>query len=118
MDNNTLNYAIEKTKEMIAAKSCNTETRAAAEQWLEAAKGESPAAATAKYISMLEGCIMPVESLIAFAESEGGAAVFGANAKNVAAHGREIEAAGAKYCDCAACAAAEAILKKKELLLK
>ena len=39
-------------------------------------------------------------------------------AKQVAAHAAEIKAAGAKYCDCPACAAAEAILEKKALLLK
>ena len=45
--------------------------------------------------------------------------VFGAEAApGVAAHGREIKAAGAKYCDCPACAAAAAILEKKDLLLK
>ena len=33
-----------------------------------------------------------------------------------AAHAREIKAAGAKYCDCPACAAVEAILEKKDLL--
>ena len=44
--------------------------------------------------------------------------VFGAeSAKDVAAHAREIKAAGAVYCDCPACAAAEAILEKKDMLL-
>ena len=33
-----------------------------------------------------------------------------------AAHAREIKAAGAKYCDCPACEAVEAILEKKDLL--
>ena len=56
--------------------------------------------------------------MIAFAESDAGAQVFGADAaKNVAAHAKEIKAAGAKYCDCPACAAAEAILEKKDMML-
>ena len=38
-------------------------------------------------------------------------------ALEVAAHAREIKAAGAKYCDCPACAAVEAILDKKDILL-
>ena len=60
---------------------------------------------------------MTVDGLIAFAESEAGAGVFGADhAKEVAAHAREIKAAGAKYCDCPACAAVEAILERKDLL--
>ena len=33
-------------------------------------------------------------------------------------HAKEIKAGGAKYCDCPACAAAEAILAKKADMLK
>ena len=73
---------------------------------------------TRKYVEELEADIMPIDGLIGFAESEHGAQVFGADkAKAVAAHAREIKAAGAKYCDCPACAAAEAILDKKDILL-
>ena len=59
------------------------------------------------------------EGLIAFAESEAGVKVFGGEdaARKVAAHGREIQAAGGKYCDCPACAAVEAILAKKDDIL-
>ena len=67
----------------------------------------------------LEADIMPIDGLIGFAESDMGAQVFGADkAKDVAAHAREIKAAGAKYCDCPACAAVEAILEKKDAILK
>lgn len=60
---------------------------------------------------------MPIDTLIGFAESEAGAQVFGADkAKDVAAHAREIKAEGAEYCDCPACAAAAAILEKKDQL--
>lgn len=62
---------------------------------------------------------MPVDGLIGFAESDMCAQVFGADkAKDVAAHAKELKAAGAKYCDCPACAAAEAILEKKDDILK
>ena len=61
---------------------------------------------------------MPIDSLLAFAESEAGAKVFGAEkAPQVAAHAREIKAAGAKYCDCPACAAVEANLNRKSEIL-
>ena len=44
--------------------------------------------------------------------------MFGAGkSKEVLAHAQEIKAAGAKYCDCPACAAAEAILEKKDALV-
>ena len=73
---------------------------------------------TAAYLAELEEDIVTVDGLISFAESEAGANVFGAeHAKEVAAHAREIKATGALYCDCPACAAVEAILEKKELLL-
>jgi len=36
----------------------------------------------------------------------------------VAAHARDLQAAGKLYCDCPACAAVEAILEKKDELLK
>ena len=49
---------------------------------------------------------MPLDGLNAFAGSETGAQVFGAEkSKGVLAHAQEIKAAGAKYCDCPACAA-------------
>lgn len=72
-----------------------------------------------EFIAEMEEDIIPIDGLIAFAESDAGAKVFGGaeKAKGVAEHGREIKAAGAKYCDCPACAAVEAILSKKEELL-
>ena len=35
----------------------------------------------------------------------------------LAEHGKEIKAAGAKYCDCAACSLVEELLNNKETLL-
>ena len=62
---------------------------------------------------------MPIDSLINFAESDNGVNCFGADAaKSIAKHAREIKSSGAKYCDCPACAAAEAILQKKNDILK
>ena len=111
-------YVAEKTRELLGAFSCCAELKAAGQAWLGALGTADEAQATQTYIEELEEDIMPVGSLIAFAESEGGAKVFGPEkTKEVAAHAREIQAAGARYCDCPACAAAEAILSKKEELL-
>lgn len=117
MDKDVLSYVVEKTQELIDAPTCNSETRASAQAWLAAVGTEAEAAATKKYVAELEADIMPIDQLIGFAESEGGAQVFGAEAKHVAAHAREIKSNGAKYCDCPACAAVEAILAKKDLIL-
>lgn len=118
MTKEVLNYVVEKTHELIGAPTCSAETKAAAQAWLDAVGTDHETAETKKYIDELEADIMPIDMLIAFAESDAGAQVFGADvAPNVAAHAKEIKAAGAKYCDCPACAAVEAILEKKEEIL-
>ena len=99
--------------------SCSEEAKAAGQAWLDAVGTENEAKETEKYIAELEADIMPLDNLIAFAESDGGVKVFGAEkTKEVAAHAKELKAAGAKYCDCPACAAVEAILAKKAEMLE
>jgi hypothetical protein len=118
MNQNVKDYVAEKVKEMIAASTCCAEAKEAGQAWLEAVGTDHEAEQSKKLIAQLEMDIMPVDQLIAFADSEAGAKVFGPDlAKNVAAHGREIKAAGAKYCDCPACNAVAAILEKKDELL-
>ena len=87
MDQNVKDYVIEKTNELIAAFSCSPETKEAAERWLAAVDTEGEAAETAKYIAELEADIMPIDQLIAFAGTEAGAKVFGAEkAREVKSH--------------------------------
>lgn len=117
MDKSVMDFVVGKTKDLINAGSCSKEAREAAQAWLDAIGTAEEAAETKKYIDELEADIIPIDGLISFAESETGSKVFGAAAPKVAAHGREIKAAGAKFCDCPACAAAEAILEKKDQLL-
>lgn len=119
MDKKVFDYVVEKTNELMNAPTCSNETKAAAQSWLDAAGTEKEAEETKKYIAELETDIMPIDRLIGFAESDNGVQVFGADAaRNVAAHAKEIKSAGAKYCDCPACAAVAAILAKKDNLLK
>lgn len=110
---------VEKSKALIDAPTCSAEAREAAQAWLAAAGTEEEAQETAKYIAELEADIVTVDGLAAVAESELGVKIFGSAeaAKGVADHAREIKAAGAKYCDCPACAAVEAILAQKEEML-
>lgn len=118
MDKNVLDFVVEQTQVLINAHTCSGETRAAAQAWLDAVGTDAEAEETKKYIAELEADIMPIDTLIGFAESDAGAGVFGADkAKDVAAHAREIKAAGARFCDCPACAAVEAILEKKAQIL-
>lgn len=118
MKQETLNFVKEQTAALIAAPSCSAEAKAAAEKWLAAVGTAEEAEATKAYVAELEADIMPIDGLIAFAGSEAGVGLFGAElAKNILAHAEEIKAAGAEYCDCPACAACKAILEKKAELL-
>ena len=78
MKKEVLDYVAEKTHEMMEAHSCSAEAKAAGQAWLDAVGTENEAQETEKYIAELEADIMPIDNLIAFAESEGGAQVFGA----------------------------------------
>lgn len=115
MKKEVMDYVVEKTHELMEAPSCSKEAKDAAQAWLDALGTENEAEETKKYIAELEEDIMPLDGLIAFAESEMGAKVFGGaeGAKGVAEHAKELKAAGAKYCDCPACTAVAAILEKK-----
>ena len=117
MTESTKKFVTEKLNEMINAFSCCAEAKTASQNWLDGVETEREAELTKALIAELEEDIMPVDTLIAFAESDAGAKVFGEeHAKEVAAHAKELKAAGAVYCDCPACAAAEAILAKKDEL--
>lgn len=118
MNQNVKDYVTKKVNELINAFSCSAEAKEVAQNWLAAVGTDKETEETKNLIAELEEDIMPIDTLIAFAGSEAGAKVFGEEkAKEVAAHGRDIKAAGAKYCDCPACAAAEAILAKKDEML-
>ena len=118
MNQNEKDYMIQKVNELINAPSCCAEAKAAAQNWLEAIGTDKEAEKAKSLIAELEMDLVPIDGLIAFAGSEMGAQVFGEEkAKSVLAHGEEIKAAGAVYCDCPACAAVEAILGKKEEIL-
>lgn len=117
MKKDVLDFVVAKTHELIDSPTCSSETKEAANVWLNAVDTENEAEETKKYIAELEEDIMPIDTLIGFAESEAGAQVFGTDkAKDVAAHAKEIKSNGAKYCDCPACAAVAAILEKKDQL--
>lgn len=112
MQKETAAFITEKTNELLQAHSCSQEAKAAAAKWLHGAQGEHEAKA---YLIALKELIMPVDALIAFADSEAGVKVFGEDfAKQLAAHGCELKAQGAAFCDCPACSAVKAILDKEQ----
>ena len=113
MTKETLSYVTEKVNDLIAAPSCCAEAKAAAQSWLEAVGTDKEADASKALIAEIEE-----DSLIAFSGPEAGIKIFGAErAAAINAHGKEIKAKGAKYCDCPACTAVAAILEKKDEIL-
>ncbi len=106
---------IENVKALIAAPSCYAGLKAKAEAWLKKQDAETAKA----MIEEIEADVTDIDGLLAFTASPHCAEVLGAEgAKNLAAHAKEIHAAGAKWCDCPACAAGLAILAEKDTLLK
>ena len=119
MEKEILNYVIEKTRELMNTATCSSETKAAAQKWMDAIGTETEAEETKQYIAELEADIMPIDNLIGFAGSDAGMKYFGEDtAKGIVAHAEEIKSAGAKYCDCPACAVVAEILQKKDEILK
>ena len=108
----------ELTQDLLQASSACKEVKEAAQNYLDAA-GLRKSRCGNCLRKELEADIMPIDGLISFAGSDMGAQVFGADdAKKILAHAEEIKASGAKYCDCPACAACEALLNKKAEILK
>ena len=118
MTKETVEFVTAKTKELMAAPSCSKEAKDAAQAWLNAVGTANEAEETKKYIAELEADITTIDGLIAFAGSDAGKSVFGADvAPKVVEQAKAAKANGAVYCFCDACKAAEAILSKKAELL-
>ena len=111
-------YVKEKVNEMMQAASCCAEAKAAGQAWLDALGTEQEVEKTKELIAELEEDIMPIDGLIAFAGSEMALMLFFIlGADGMLAHAKERKASGEKFCDCAACAAVEAILSKKDEMI-
>ncbi len=119
MKENVKEFLVGKTKELKDAGTCCAELKEVCGEFLAAVGTDNEDEAARKLMAEIEEDIITVDGLIAFANSERGVQVFGGaeKAKEVAAHGEAIKAAGAKYCDCAACAICEEILAKKDEIL-
>ena len=104
----------EKVQAMISAYSCCAELKKVGQDWLDAVGTDGETAATQKLKAEIEADIMPIDGMISFAESELCQQMFGEKgAADMLAHGKEIKANGAVYCDCPACVYA---LEIRELL--
>ncbi|HIZ66358.1 MAG TPA: molecular chaperone Hsp90 [Candidatus Blautia pullicola] len=118
MEKQVKEFVAEKVKELMAAPSCCAEAKKAGQDWLDALGTEKEMEQTKCLLAELEADIMPVDGLIAFAGTETAVEIFGPEgAKDMARHGKALKKAGAKYCDCSACALVAEILEKKDEML-
>ena len=111
------NELIETVKAMIAAPSCCRELQDAGKNWLNAVGTSGEKKAAEALLAEIRDDVAAIEHTAAFFESPRAAQIFGAKkAKLMAAHAREIQAKGAKWCDCPACAAGVKILENASVL--
>ena len=104
---------IAKVNELIAAPMCNPALKAKAEAYL---KAQDKASADA-LVKALEETVSSIDETIAFAESDMGKKVFGAEAAaGMAKKGHEFKAKGEKYCFCPACQAGSVIWENRASL--
>ena len=108
---------ISSARKMIVAPMCHPDLKAAGQAWIYEVGKEGEAQAAQNLITEIEACLTPIDKLVAFAHSEDAKKIFGDGAKNFAEHSDELQASGAKYCDCAACTPALEILQNKEVIL-
>lgn len=113
MDKELFDYTAQKVEELLAAPSSSKVTLDAAQAWKDAvAAGGDADAATAELLDAIDQHHTTIDELIAFAQG-GAKDVMGEEyAANMLAHALQIKEEGARYCDCAACAAAHALLAK------
>lgn len=110
MDAKTVEFVTAKTHDLMAAPSCNPTLKTAAQTWLDAADKD---AAVPAYIEALKQGVLTIDELLNFAASEHAVQIMGADAaKQLLAHSKDIQAKGAKFCDCPACTADLAILRE------
>lgn len=109
---------VEKVKDLTNAPSCYALLKALAEEWLKAQGTAEEKEMSAKLVAELEADVQTAEDSLHFFESETGKKIVGEEfAAQMAAHFKELIAAGGKWCDCPACAPGRAILDNKEVIM-
>lgn len=114
MEKELLDYTASKVEELLAAPSASAQTRESAQTWKDAiAAGNDADAATATLLDAISAHQTPIDDLIAFVSSDRAKGIFGEKgAAEMLAHAQERKAAGAMFCDCAACKPCHELLHK------
>lgn len=114
MTNETKQSLIEQAKALLNAASSCAEAKEAAQNYIDAVGTSDESNALARLVAEAKEDITTAENLLAFAKSDAAKAAFGDNAAGFLAHAEELNASGAKYCDCPACKACENIINLSE----
>lgn len=113
MEKELFDYTAQKVEELLAAGSSSQNTREACETWKKAVAEDTDAdVATKALLDALDEHHTTIDELIAFASGAAKEIMGEEIAAAMLAHAEEIKAAGAKYCDCAACTATHELLAK------
>jgi len=118
MANAERDFIIAKVKEVLAAPSCCAELKEAAQKYLDALDTPEEKEAGKFLVAELQEDVQDIDSVIVFFSSDAGRDYFGAEtAAELTETAKKVKAAGGKTCFCPACAAGQAILDKKDILL-
>ena len=108
-----------KIDELLAVPHCAGELKEAANAYLASIGTENEKACAKAFVRELEEDVMPIDAVIAFFNTKEAIEKFGEKAANDILEGsKKAKAEGAKYCNCAACKAGEALLEIKDFFLK
>ncbi|EHF01720.1 hypothetical protein HMPREF1008_01344 [Olsenella sp. oral taxon 809 str. F0356] len=116
MDKELFDYTAQKVDELLAASSSSEGTLKAAQTWKDAVAGgiddEALDAQTKLLLDALDEHHTTIDEVIAFASGPA-RELFGEEAAGqLLVHQQERKAEGARYCDCAACTAAQELLAR------
>lgn len=112
MNANLIELIRAEAQKLLAAPSASAAAKEAAEKWLAAADKGDVEAASAEFKKVLMASIATVDELITFAGSKACEDMMGKEtAEGLLAHGKDIKAHGAIFCDCPACSACYAIIE-------
>ncbi len=118
MDKEALNFVVGKSYDLINAPSCCPELKMAAQQFIDSVGTDEFQNEAKRYFAEIEEDISPIDHVIDLFGSDMAVKMVGEErAKKMKDHAIEIKEKGAKFCDCPACAACEAILSKKDEIL-
>ena len=108
---------VQTAKQLIASPSCCPELKTVTQRWLNSIGTPEEKAFAHDLVQELMEDVNTLDNTIQFFESEQAVQMFGAEQANaMAAHAREMQASGAKWCDCPACTAGVILWKNAESL--